>query len=133
MSGCAIAIRLKISDNEANTALSALRRLGIPVERVERAIILLYPEARNDAAAHVASDETLFNPNKHVLEQLDGDTPRAGETWIQDLGAHDERSFRRYVGWRLYDADGLPVRRDVVVSAAERLLCNPAIERSIVR
>lgn len=134
MSGCAVAIRLKIPDNEAYTALTALRRLGVPVERLERAIILLFADGPSDAAAQVARDETLFNTNKHVLEQLESATPRPGETWIQDLGPDDEpHSSRRYVGWRLFDADGIPVRPEVVQFAAERLLCNPAIERSIVR
>ncbi len=34
-----VAIRLKIPDNEAYTALTALRRLGVDVGRLERAEI----------------------------------------------------------------------------------------------
>lgn len=134
MSARPVAIRLKIPDNEAYTALTALRRLGVPVERVERAEIFVFPDASEDPAARVMQSETLFNPNKHVLQTLDGDAPRAGEVWIEELGAPDAvRDFRRYVGWRLFDAAGAPAQTDVVRSAAERLLCNPAIERAIVR
>lgn len=129
----AVAIRLKIPDNEAYTALAALRRLGVPVHRVERADILLFSSSDEDAAARVMRDETLFNPNKHALEKLDDCSPRSGETWIQEHGASDARGFQRYVGWRLFDADGAPAVSDVVRSAAERLLCNPAIERALVR
>ena len=134
MNACALAIRLKISDNEANTALAALRRLGVPVARLERAVILLFSEARADAASRVMRDETLFNPNKHALEELDGSAPRSGEVWIEELDAEGEASsVRRYVGWRLFGADGIPASPEIVQVAAERLLCNPAIERSILR
>ena len=134
MSGYAVAIRLKIPDNEAHTALSALRRLGVAVSRIERADILLFSESDENAFGRVMRDETLFNPNKHAMEQLDGSGPRAGEAWIQELGANEiNRDIRRYVGWRLFDENGAPAVTDVVRSAAERLLCNPAIERAIVR
>ena len=42
-----VAIKLKIPDNEAYTALSALRRLGIDITRVERAEIWSF-EDRGD-------------------------------------------------------------------------------------
>lgn len=134
MTARAVAIRLKIPDNEAYTALTALRRLGVAVERLERAAILVFAESSEDPALRVMRSETLFNPNKHVLQTLEGDGPRAGEAWIEELGTVDSAAdVRRYVGWRLLDANGEPVAADVVRSAAERLLCNPAIERAIVR
>lgn len=134
MSGYAVAIRLKIPDNQAYTALTALRRIGVPVERVERADIFLFDAESEDPATRVMQNEALFNPNKHALHRLDDDTPRAGEVWIEEMGALDApREFRRYVGWRLFGADGAPAAAEVVRSAAECLLCNPAIERAIVR
>jgi phosphoribosylformylglycinamidine (FGAM) synthase PurS component len=110
-----ISIRLKIPDNEAYTALTALRRLGVAVDRLERAeIVWLAPGA-----------EPTFNPNKHVVTDLASDEPREGETWVEETGFPG-----RAVAWRLYDADGLPAARPVVEFAAERLLCNPAIEKA---
>ncbi|HUA08737.1 MAG TPA: hypothetical protein VMA98_05630 [Candidatus Acidoferrales bacterium] len=127
MSDRAVAINLKIPDNAAYTALVTLRRLGIEVARVERSQIVRYknaPDARQLAAA-VESDESLYNPNKHRVTVLEHDAPRPGEVWIVQDDAD------RPVGWRLYRAPGEPVARDVLMQAAERLLCNPAIERAI--
>ncbi len=110
-----VAIRLKIPDNEAYTALTALRRLGVAVDRLERAtIVWLKP-----------GQEPEFNPNKHAVTELAGPDPREGETWIEETGFPG-----RAVAWRLYDADGRPAARSVVEFAAERLLCNPAIEKA---
>ena len=39
MSLRSVAVKLKIPDNEAYTALTALRRLGVNVARVERAVV----------------------------------------------------------------------------------------------
>jgi hypothetical protein len=90
-------------------------------------------------------NETIFNPNKHRLTVLDAAKPRPGETWIEEIGRHDEvrehlggktipgiSNARRYVGWRLLDANGAPANADVVASAVERLLCNPAFEKAIL-
>jgi hypothetical protein len=123
----AVAINLKIPDNAAFTALVTLRRLGIHVMRVERSEIVRFanaPEPRTLAAA-VEADESLYNPNKHRVTVLDDDAPRSGEVWIVQDDAD------RPVGWRLYSAPGVPAGPDVLAQAAERLLCNPAIERAI--
>jgi len=123
----AVAINLKIPDNAAYTALVTLRRLGIDVARVERSEIVRFADAPDAVvlAAEVERDESLYNPNKHRVTVLDADVPRPGEVWIVQDDAD------RPVGWRLYRAPGIPVERAVLAQAAERLLCNPAIERAI--
>jgi phosphoribosylformylglycinamidine (FGAM) synthase PurS component len=130
------AIALRIPDNEAYTALVALARLGVDVAKVERSEIWRFDDDGDPAtlAARIESDESLFNANKHRLTLLDGDAPRAGEVWIVRAGDAGKpridgvRSARRCIGWRLFDAHGAPVARAVLQAAAERLLCNPAIE-----
>lgn len=122
----AVAIGLKIPDNEAYTALVTLQRLGVAVDRVERNEILRVDD-EGDAAvltARVKSDEATFNPNKHRLTILETNAPRAGEVWIESLDG------KRCTAWRLVDAKGTPVSREILASATERLLCNPAIERA---
>jgi hypothetical protein len=150
MSERAIAIRLKIPDNEAYTALTALRSLGVAVDRLERSEIWCVDDAGDPAtlALRVETNEAVFNPNKHRLSVLEASAPRPGEAWIYELpaaggeGAAAHATLggksipgvsraRRYVGWRLLDAKGAPVPRDVVESAVERLLCNPAIEKAL--
>ena len=134
------AIRLKIPDNEAYTALVALRRLGIQAGRVERSQIWIFDDAGDlhDFAARVMANETLFNPNKHELDVLEHDKPRAGEAWIAELDARDEamrvrgvRSGRRFIGWRLFARGHEAAPPQTVREAVEKLLCNPAIERAI--
>jgi hypothetical protein len=120
MSTRAVAINLKIPDNAAYTALVTLRRLGIDVAGVERSQIV-----RASTVQAVERDEALYNPNKHRVSVLESDAPRAGEVWIVQDDAE------RPVGWRLYSAPGVPASLDVLTQAAERLLCNPAIERAI--
>jgi phosphoribosylformylglycinamidine (FGAM) synthase PurS component len=150
MSQRTIAIRLKIPDNEAYTALTALRRLGVAVERLERSEIWRVHDTGDPAtlAARVETNESIYNPNKHRLTVLESNDPRPGEAWIFELpvaGGDDAQArdtiggktipgisaARRYVGWRLLDAAGSPVPRPVVEAAIERLLCNPAIERAL--
>jgi phosphoribosylformylglycinamidine (FGAM) synthase PurS component len=123
----AVAINLKIPDNAAYTALVTLRRLGIDVAGVERSQIVRFTNAPNPQAliAKVEDDESLYNPNKHRVSVLEADAPRAGEVWIVQDDAE------RPVGWRLYRAPGVPADLDLLTQAAERLLCNPAIERAI--
>jgi hypothetical protein len=150
MSERAIAIRLKIPDNEAYTALTALRGLDVAVERVERSEIWRVEDSGDPAtlAARVETNEAIFNPNKHRLTVLDANEPRPGEAWVYELptyGGDDPvarttvggktipgvSKARRYVGWRLLDAKGAPVARRSLESALERLLCNPAIEKAL--
>lgn len=123
----AVAINLKIPDNAAYTALVTLRRLGVEVTRVERAQIVRFEDAPDAVtlAALVERDESLFNPNKHVVTVLEHDAPRPGEVWI----VQDDPL--RPVAWRLYSASNLPTDARGLAQAAERLLCNPAIERAM--
>jgi phosphoribosylformylglycinamidine (FGAM) synthase PurS component len=128
----AIAISLKIPDNAAYTTLVALRRLGVAVEAVDRSDIYVFDDGGDVASLvdRVKADERIFNPNKHRLTVLETESPRGGETWIartQDGVAQRER----FVGWRLFDAQGEPATQAVLASAADRLLCNPAIEQAL--
>jgi hypothetical protein len=124
---CAVAVNLKIPDNAAYTALVTLRRLGIDLARLERAQIVRDPQAPSAQvlAAQVERDESLYNPNKHRVSVLPHDGPRAGEVWI----VQDDEN--RPVAWRLYSAPTVPASHEILVQAAERLLCNPAIERAV--
>ncbi len=132
----AVSISLKIPDNTAYTALVALRRLGVNVDRIERSEISFFDDDCDVETLkdRIMADETMFNPNKHQLTVLEYSAPRAGEVWIEPLG---ESSFdrlritRRAIAWRLFDVHGAPVRRTVLDAAIERLLCNPAIDRAI--
>jgi len=135
-----VAIKLKIPDNTAFSALTALRRLGVQVDRVERADIWQFagPGSSDDVATSVKRNESLFNPNKHLLEVLESPTPRAGETWISNIPSPGEDqpgsskgAARHYVAWRLFAGGDQPADKATVDSAIEKLLCNPAIERAI--
>ncbi|HZZ64541.1 MAG TPA: hypothetical protein VFE17_03515 [Candidatus Baltobacteraceae bacterium] len=142
-----VAIRLKIPDNQAYTALTTLQRLNLEVARVDRAEIWVLNDAGEaaDFLARVERNETLFNPNKHVLHVLEERVPREGEVWIEEMDQDDGDDLRRlgrpvagviggkrYIGWRLFD-DGGAAPRTTVMQAVEQLLCNPAIERAIIR
>lgn len=142
----AVAISLKIPDNAAHTAQSALRRLGVQTERLERSEIWTFVDDGEAAtlASRVQANEAVFNPNKHRLTILDAARPRPGEVWIEELratahgverlggkGIAGIREAKRYVGWRFQRADGSPDDRRVLEDAVERLLCNPAIERAL--
>lgn len=141
-----VAISLKIPDNAAYTTLTTLQRLRIDVAHVERSEIWVVEDegSPDDFIARMESNETIFNPNKHRLADLGIDEPRPGEVWIAEHVAHDETKEHlggkkiagvsrplRYVGWRLLDRAGAPVDTPVVRAAAERLLCNPAIETAL--
>lgn len=141
-----VAIRLKIPDNEAFTALTALRRLGVEVAAAERAVIWCFEDngSPDDFVQRVERNETLFNPNKHALVELGENRPRAGEAWIEELGSHADAMLhlggkpipgivraRRYVAWRLFNDSGEPAASEAVSAAVDRLLCNPAIERAL--
>ena len=137
-----VAIRLKIPDNEAYTALSTLHRLDVDADRLERAVIWQFEDEgeATDFVQRVERNETLFNPNKHELSVLDEARPREGEVWIEELGARDESvrvagvtRARRFVAWRLFKQSREPAEAATVRDAAERLLCNPAIERATTR
>ena len=126
-----VAISLKIPDNTAYTALVALRRLGVAVERVERSELYFFDGVHDtDALAErVVADETIFNPNKHRLRVRDGDGPERGEVWIEPLVT--AKAGPAAIAWRLLDDRGAPVARGALAAAVERLLCNPAIDRPL--
>jgi phosphoribosylformylglycinamidine (FGAM) synthase PurS component len=129
-----VAIKLKIPDNTAYSALTALKRLGVAIDRVERADIWQFEgkHSNEELAASVKRNETLFNPNKHVLELRDSAKPDAGETWVEEIApVRVEAAAKHYIAWRLFDASGTPANEATVREAAEKLLCNPAIERAI--
>lgn len=146
MSERTVAIGLKIPDNTAYTTLTALRRLGLNVEKLERTEVWQVEDSGDESTfvSRVESNETIFNPNKHRLTVVDQNRPRSGEVWIEELGRHDEvrehlggkkipgiSNARRYVGWRMLRADGTPEGHEVLRLATERLLANPAIEKPI--
>jgi hypothetical protein len=138
----AFAIRLTIPDNEARTAAATLARLGVELGSVERCDVWLFEVeegAAESLAAGVRADETLFNPNKHRLDELRRARPEPGEVWVEgDLPARPARllqgvtSARRLTGWRLRDTQGRPAAREVIDRAVERLLCNPAYQRAVL-
>ena len=138
MSRRAVAVRLKIPDNEARTALTALQRLGVNVARLERADVWVMDSNEADFIERFKANETLFNANKHELEVLAEPAPRTGETWIEELDAADVpvrmsgvSRARRFTAWRLYDEQKQPADAATVQDAAQALLCNPAIERAL--
>jgi phosphoribosylformylglycinamidine (FGAM) synthase PurS component len=140
-----VAIGLKIPDNEAYTALVALRRLGVDVDKVERSDVWRFEDTGNKATfeQRLRANEAIFNPNTHQLTILDSAVPRAGEVWISRSDETDSAGVlggikavadvarvERCIGWRLSGADGAPVPKQTLVDAVERLLCNPAIEKA---
>jgi hypothetical protein len=143
----AYVITLTIPDNEAYTALTALARMGLPVESAVRSDVWIATVDAGRAAAldgTIATVETIYNPNKHRLEVRGDARPRPGEVWIT---AHDEtptitvagrtvdgvRGFVRRTAWRLLDQHGADVPANVLDRATESFLCNPAFQKAIKR
>jgi hypothetical protein len=128
----AVSISLKIPDNTAYTALVALRRLGVAVDRLERSDVWFFDDDGDveRLARRIESDETIFNPNKHRLTVLDDTIPRSGEVWIEPL---ERTAGPDAVAWRLFDAEGRPVDGALLDAAIGRLLCNAAIDRALTR
>lgn len=119
-----IAIRLKVPDNTAYTALVALRRSGVPVAFVERSR-LVFVEGESEAAMlrRVERDEDLFNVNLHEARVLEGDSPPDGDVWVWPCDAKSD-----VWGWSLRNESGGPVDGETLQRACDALLCNPAIE-----
>ncbi len=141
----AYVITLTIPDNEAYTALTALARLGLPVDAAVRSDVWIARVEAPHAAAldrSIETIETIYNPNKHRLEIRSDARPRPGEVWIT---AHDEtpaisvagrtvagvRGIVRRTAWRLLDEHGADVPAAVLNQAAESFLCNPAFQKAI--
>ena len=148
-----VEIALTIPDNEAGTAAATLRRIGVAVDRLERADLYVMeaepgtsPDALGDSLRHI---ETLFNPNKHRLRTR-GAAPEPGEVWIHERahGAEEPeegpvrvagrtlpgvRSIERFTLWRLRDASGAAAAPETVTRATETLLCNPAFQVATTR
>jgi len=146
MSVRCVSIRLKIPDNEAFTALATLQRLNVCVAHLERSDVWLLEtdEKGGEFLDAVRANEMLFNPNTHELVELAQPHPRAGEVWVEELGEDPGlrarlggkmisgvRSAKRLSGWRLFTQTGVPAEDSILKSAADVLLCNPAIERAL--
>jgi hypothetical protein len=139
------AVALTIPDNEAFTALTTLRRLGVHVGGVRRADIWTFevePSAADTLAATLATLETVFNPNKHALSERTGSRPAPGEVWIasQDDAAAASvagraipgvHGIRRRVAWQLLDETGNICDPSVLERAVVTFLCNPAFQKAI--
>jgi len=132
-----ILIRPTIPDNEGRTAFATLRRLGVTIAGLERAVLLVFdgtldPEV---VAAEVRADESIFNANTHALSALHVEKPAPGEVWIAsdipDVVTIDGiGEARRLTAWTLRGSTG-PADADAVQLALERLLCNPAVQHIV--
>jgi hypothetical protein len=140
----AFAVSLTIPDNEAFTALEALRRMGIALDEVKRADIWIFDvdeEAAASLAGMLATVETIYNPNKHRLEERAGARPVSGEVWV---GTRDEtgsitvagrtltgvQAIRRKTAWRLL-RNGHDVDAATLDQAVTTFLSNPAFQEVI--
>lgn len=133
----AVAVTLKIPDNTAYTTAVALRNLGLPIERVERSEIWLVDGGGDstELLARIESDPTIFNPNKHRATLLDQPHPGDGELWVL-RHAQDDKAYASgpdAIAWRLFVSGQRRADRRLLAAAAEGLLCNPAIERVVLR
>lgn len=149
-----VEVVLTIPDNEAETALATLRRLGVHVERLRRSDLYgLELDAAPDATLldTLRQIETIYNPNKHALELRSDGAPRAGEVWVgepkMESAAKKDvqpvivagrvltgvRRFERLVAWQLFGERGKPASAEVVLRATESLLCNPAFQRAVTQ
>jgi phosphoribosylformylglycinamidine (FGAM) synthase PurS component len=146
---CCVEVALTIPDNEAETTLSTLRRLGLDLARLERADVYRFSlDAGREPALEAAlrSMETIYNPNKHVLRLREDAWPAPGELWVHEVphaaGAGAARremrvagrvlegvhGVERFVAWRLFGAAGSPATAELVRRASDCLLCNPSFQ-----
>ncbi len=88
---------LKIPDNEADTALVTLRRLGLEIGASRAPILVLDDVGGVEALSRLRTVETIFNPNKHRLSCSNAE-PQAGEIWIEWLGPQPTASGGRACG-----------------------------------
>jgi len=148
----AVEVVLTIPDNEARTALATLIRLGVPLAGLERADLYRFdvePGSEESLTATLRSLETIYNPNKHALRVRTCASPQAGEVWVDEIhpatmeaGGEGPvriagrtlagvRAVERFTAWRVLGAEGRPAAAEVVGTAAETLLCNPAFQRAL--
>jgi hypothetical protein len=152
MKTCIIEIALTIPDNEAYTAKTTLRRLGVDVGDVLRGDLWRFETEdahESELLDRVRTLETIYNPNKHALRVRTSEIREPGEVWIDDPGYRAIEGPRfgmriagrkvlgvsrvdRYTSWRLFADDGSPASRDLVEQAVEKLLCHPAFQREII-
>lgn len=140
-----VAVSLTIPDNAAFTARQTLVRMGLALAEVRRADIWTFDVADDRASALVSAIttmETIFNPNKHKLDERSGAEPEVGEVWIAPreevstsaIGGRSlpgVRSVVRRTAWRLLDARGHDVEAATLDRAVETFLCNPAFQKAI--
>ena len=137
----AFAVSLTIPDNEAFTAYEALVRMGLPIEAIERADVWRFAldAAHADALRReIVTIETIFNPNKHRLEERANDLPAPGEVWV---APRDETqtttvagrtlpgvsAIRRATAWRVRAAGADSAA--LLERAVTEFLCNPAFQK----
>jgi len=135
--GVGIYIRPTIPDNEARTAFAILRRLGVGLTGLERAVLLLHAGDLDLEAvkASVRADEALFNPNIHALHVLPLEVPGPGEVWIEsDLADRLTVAWfgevRRVRAWIMRGAEG-PAGAELIGETLRALLLNPAVEHLV--
>ena len=139
-----------IPDNEAETAGTTLRRLGVAANRLERAdLYRMEIEPGNEASLLEAFEriETIYNPNKHALRVRPSPEPGPGEVWVHEIGETAPARgpvriagrllpgvvrLERFVAWRVSDDDGRPADAALVARATETLLCNPAFQKASI-
>jgi phosphoribosylformylglycinamidine (FGAM) synthase PurS component len=142
-----VEIVLTIPDNEAETALETLRRLGLDVAHLSRADVYrieLDPRCEQATLEALRDLETIYNPNKHRLVVRSQASPQAGELWIdepRESGASSQpvqiagrtlpgvHRIERLAAWRLADEQGKAAPRETLERASDLLLCNPAFQR----
>jgi hypothetical protein len=127
-----------------------LRRLGVAVEGLERADLYRFdvdPGSEANLVKTLQGFETVYNPNKHALRVREEERPGPGEVWVDEIDGADVqssnrtvriggralagvRSLERFTAWRLFGTAGAPAAPDVVTSATETLLCNPAFQKA---
>ena len=143
-----VEVVLTIPDNEAETALTTLRRLGVHVGELRRSDLYrieVEPEREETLLETLREIETIYNPNKHALRLRSDVAPQPGEAWIDEPKTMDSArgpvhiagrvlpgvwGLERLVAWQLSDSLGKPASAEVVARAAETLLCNPAFQRA---
>jgi len=146
-----VEVVLTIPDNEAETALATLRRLGVELGELVRADLYrveVDPAQEEALVATLRDLETIYNPNKHALQVRSDGEPRAGELWVEELHATPPPAgpvriagrllpgvtrIEHFTAWRMRDGEGRAAGPEVVARAAQTLLYNPAFQKATTR